>query len=286
MVLAVALPWYVAICCRLPGFAQYFLWQQNFVRFLAPFDHLKPIWFYGPVLMAGLLPGSLLVIGFIRFLISGRAEVSSRRPPELGYFVLMGGWCLFFFSMSGCKLPTYIMPAFPMLALAIAYYIVVSELHRTAWTRTILASSLLFVCLGHNVALPWYANYRAPLARIAELKDICDDPNTPVVCFPRNCDSIAFYVERDDFTVFRSKQSHLLVHYMQQRPRTVLLLTHRHSLDALRHALTPDLHVVEERHLGLAKISGFSELLMQSITSLMGETSLGLCDVAVIERRP
>src|SRR5262249_42718471 len=46
VVLAVALPWYLAVCLRLPQFGYYFLWQHNVVRFLMPFDHGRPIWFY------------------------------------------------------------------------------------------------------------------------------------------------------------------------------------------------------------------------------------------------
>src|SRR5262249_19764643 len=42
--LCVTLPWYIAICFRSPAFAGYFFWQHNVLRFLVPFDHLRPIW--------------------------------------------------------------------------------------------------------------------------------------------------------------------------------------------------------------------------------------------------
>jgi len=47
--LAIALPWYVAICVRVPHFAQHFLWQHNILRFIQPFDHLQPVWYYVPI---------------------------------------------------------------------------------------------------------------------------------------------------------------------------------------------------------------------------------------------
>src|SRR5262249_48290959 len=50
-VAAVALPWYAGICLRLPQFAYHFLWEHNVVRFLAPFDHLEPFWYYLPILL-------------------------------------------------------------------------------------------------------------------------------------------------------------------------------------------------------------------------------------------
>jgi hypothetical protein len=285
VLLMVALPWYIAICIRLPSFAYHFLWQHNIVRFVDPFDHLRPIWFYGPVLLAGLLPGSLLLVSFARFLLSGRPEDSEQRSGELGFAVLAGGWCVLFFSLSGCKLPTYIMPAFPPLCLVLGSYVTANGRWQARWPRVLVICAFLFVCLGHNLLLPWYAGYRAPLARIAELKEFCSDPSTPIVCYPRNCDSVSFYVGRDDFRIFRSKETHLLVFFMQQHPRTVLLLTHRHSLEALKHALTPDLEVTASKRLALRHLSGLSDSLAQNISWLMGETSLGLCDVAVIEHR-
>src|SRR5207253_701388 len=106
----VALPWYIAVCIRIPSFARYFLWVHNVQRFLTPFDHQRPLWFYVPVLLLGLLPASLLAPEFIRFLLSGRTEVAERRTQEMGFFLLASGWCVLFFSISGSKLPTYVLP--------------------------------------------------------------------------------------------------------------------------------------------------------------------------------
>jgi len=286
VMLLVALPWYMAICFRLPAFAGHFFWQHNVVRFLVPFDHLRPVWFYGPVLLVGLLPATLFVVPFVRFLFAADPVVSEQRCPGFGYLLLAGGWCVLFFSLSGSKLPTYILPAFPALALALGYYLVLSGWTDSCWSTVVAPLSFAVLCAGNNLFLPWYAGYRAPSAHLAELKSYCGDRQTPVVCYPRNCDSAAFYVGRDDLQSYRSKQTHLLVRFLQERRRTVLLLTHRHSLQGLRFALTPDLQVVDVRHLGLSAIPGLPEKLTQQLTWFMGETSLGLCDIAVVERRP
>ena len=50
IVIAVNVPWYVAIYREQPQFLGHFFWQHNVMRFLQPFDHLQPIWFYGPIL--------------------------------------------------------------------------------------------------------------------------------------------------------------------------------------------------------------------------------------------
>ena len=284
IMLAIALPWYVVVCVRLPQFGRYFLWEHNVVRFLAPFDHLEPIWYYGPILLAGFLPATLFAIPFIRFLFSGDAREQARRRPALGFALLAGGWCVLFFSLSGCKLPTYIMPAFPPLALSLGYFVSVSKWAGRPMTRALVAMSFVAMFAGNNLGVPFFAGYRAPAAHIAEVSGACAGQDAPVVCYPRNCDSMGFYIARDDLRTYRSKQTHLLVYFMQQRPKTILLLTHRHSLQGLRQALTSDLEITHVEHFGLGNIPGLSEALSMRLAGYLGETSLGLCDLAVVER--
>lgn len=267
--LAVALPWYAAICWQQPAFASYFLWEHNVVRFLAPFDHLRPVWFYGPILLAGLLPGSLLMIPLVRFLFSGEADATHRRCPELGFVLLAGGWCVLFFSLSGCKLPTYILPAFPPLALALGYYIAGSHWAYSGYTRSIAGMMVVLLGLGHGVALPWYAWHHSPMGRPAELLRWCADPETPIVCYPRNLDSVAFYLRRDDLRSYRSKETPTLIADLLDQPRTVILFSHRHALETLRTVLPP-------------------ELQLTHTTPLFGSTKPGRegrCYMAAVERR-
>jgi hypothetical protein len=199
--------------------------------------------------------------------------------------LLAGGWCVLFFTLSGCKLPTYILPAFPTLALAVGYHVTVSGWVQSRWLRGLVPLCFAVLFVGHSFVLPWYASYRAPSAHLAELRSYCGDQQTPVICYPRNCDSASFYLGRDDLQSYRSKQTHLLVHFLQDQPRAVLLLTHRHSLQNLRYALTPDLKIVQVQHFGLDPLPGLSHGVAQRLSVFMGETALGLCDVAVIERR-
>jgi len=96
------------------------------------------------------------------------------------------------------------------------------------------------------------------------------DAETPIVCYPRPCDSAAFYLGRDDLRSFRSKEITQLFLFMQQRPRTLLLCTHRHSLKALRPLLPSELRVSLEAPLfGSAKLGPDGE-----------------CYLAVVERCP
>ena len=55
-------------------------------------------------------------------------------------------------------------------------------------------------------------------------------PHTPVICYPRQAHSVAFYLGREDLPSYRSKEVHLLCRKLKEQPRTVVLLTHRSSL--------------------------------------------------------
>src|SRR5262249_36963303 len=153
-------------------------------RFLAPFDHLEPIWYYAPVLLGGLLPGAVLLPGFVRWLMSGNSVRG--RTSELGFVLLTGGWCVFFFSLSGCKLPTYILPAFAPFSLALGAY----------WERTkrglgnsgvILWGWTAALGVSAYIVLPWYAEYRSPMGAPGPvLRQACaESPLAALRCYPR-----------------------------------------------------------------------------------------------------
>lgn len=237
VVLAVNLPWYVAACLRMPEFAEYFFWKHNVLRFLSPFDHLRPVWFYVPILLAGLLPATLLAWPLLRFLASGDPETAAKRCPELGLLLLVAGWCVLFFSLSGSKLPTYVLPAFPPLALAVGYFLAQSRWASSKLPRAAIACAALVLAGGHYVAVPWYAKHRSPMSREEMVRGLCEDRATPVVCYPRACDSVSFYLRRDDLKQFRSKDTRVMIDYLRQYPQTVLLCTHRHSIRSLREIL-------------------------------------------------
>lgn len=286
VVLLLTLPWYVAVCCRMPEFARHFFWQHHVVRYFAPFDHQRPFWFYVPIVLLGLLPGILLLPALVRWLLASDDNARRQRTPALGFALLSAGWCLLFFSLSGCKLPTYIMPAFPPLALALGCFL------GERWTRRPIAPAVLaglaFVMLGagHFVALPWYAQFRSPMSRSEQVRHYCADRKVPVVCYPRNCDSVGFYLQRDDLVTFRGKDINSLIAFLQGQPRAVVLFTHRHSKEALRLALPPTLCMAEELPLfdsARATKEGLYHLLKKAgLVDTTRDSTDGLCYMAVV----
>lgn len=115
-----ALPWYVLCAVRNPVFVRTFLFTHNIERYFTPvFQHRQPFWFFAPVLLLGLLPWTVLLIGLARDAIQSWQEKRWADSPGLFF----GCWVLFpvvFFSFSQSKLPGYVLPVVPPLALLLA----------------------------------------------------------------------------------------------------------------------------------------------------------------------
>ncbi len=110
--LGIALPWYLA-CTWANGFRfiQVFIISNNLERFATTvFGHQRPFYFYVPVLLLLTFPWTFLLIPALRRQ-WGRNEQ------------LMAWWAIVpfvFFSFSGSKLPGYILPMVPPIALLCA----------------------------------------------------------------------------------------------------------------------------------------------------------------------
>ncbi|WDQ16468.1 phospholipid carrier-dependent glycosyltransferase [Rhodopirellula sp. P2] len=115
--IAVCVPWYVAVAKLNPQFVDYFFWEHNLKRFTQGSNHEQPFWFYVPVVFAAMFPASLLLPSVGVFLVSWSRRKRSLRSKDLGFLFCGAGWVLAFFSVASCKLPTYILPAIPLVCL-------------------------------------------------------------------------------------------------------------------------------------------------------------------------
>ncbi len=111
----VSSPWYIAqTAINGQDFIRQFFIKHHFMRYTDVISgHSGPVYYYIPVLLIGLLP-------WIAFLPAGiRSGLKER--DKLSLFAVI--WTLFvvlFFSFSTTKLPNYILPAVPALALLIS----------------------------------------------------------------------------------------------------------------------------------------------------------------------
>lgn len=132
--LALVVPWFWVVDRANPGHAQFFFIHEHFTRFLTH-EHAREgssNWFldklyFVAILAVGLLPWlSVSVQGLARgwrFLI-GRGPQAQDHLARwvVGFSVVAFAWPLVFFSLSGSKLPPYILPVIPpLVALACTF---------------------------------------------------------------------------------------------------------------------------------------------------------------------
>lgn len=133
----VALPWYWMVTYRNgTPFLEEFFWKQHFLRFAtSSLQHVRPFWFFIPVLLAGLFPWTpTLVLLFRRSLF---------RDPKVQF---LAAWALFglvVFSASQNKLPGYVLPILP--AITALCGIALAEARRAAGVLSICGVLLLLV---------------------------------------------------------------------------------------------------------------------------------------------
>jgi 4-amino-4-deoxy-L-arabinose transferase-like glycosyltransferase len=119
----VALPWYIVCALRNPTFLRTFILQHNFERYLTPmFQHPQPFWFFVLMALLGLFPWTpLLVWSAADGLRQIRQVAFGDWRDGIGvYLACWGLFPLLFFSASESKLPGYVLPAMPPLALLAA----------------------------------------------------------------------------------------------------------------------------------------------------------------------
>jgi 4-amino-4-deoxy-L-arabinose transferase-like glycosyltransferase len=128
VVLLIAAPWFIAISIKHSDFFDYFFIKEHFSRFLTNvYDRDRPWWFFIPVVLLGLFPW----MAFLPFSRSGWRSVSERRS---GRFLLCWIAVVFaFFSASHSKLPFYILPIFPALAMLIAWRLSALSVRALEW---------------------------------------------------------------------------------------------------------------------------------------------------------
>ena len=116
-VLAIALPWFIALSVAEPGALTEFVWKHHVERFVSGLEHAEPVWFFVPVLCVAMLPCSILWPATWAYFRSQELPVRARRDWDVGSLLLGAGWVFVLFSAARCKLPPYVLPMFPSLCL-------------------------------------------------------------------------------------------------------------------------------------------------------------------------
>jgi 4-amino-4-deoxy-L-arabinose transferase-like glycosyltransferase len=140
-----ALPWYVLCARRNPDFFRIFIIEHNFRRYLTPeFQHIQPFWFYIPVVLIAFLPwtAGLLWTAVVGTLRAYRKQISHSTEFLLTWSL----FCVLFFSISQSKLPGYVLPAVPAIAMIVSRgFTSITRLSAQSFGMTLFACGLVFL---------------------------------------------------------------------------------------------------------------------------------------------
>ena len=129
---AITAPWFIAVSLANPEFAWFFFVHEHLQRYTSTIhQRYQPWYFFIPILLAGILPWLLTLIDA---LFNSRKKLAATRVFDpLLFTLLWAGFIFVFFSASGSKLPSYILPIFPALALIIGLHLTAMSGRTLAW---------------------------------------------------------------------------------------------------------------------------------------------------------
>jgi 4-amino-4-deoxy-L-arabinose transferase-like glycosyltransferase len=179
--LAIAAPWFVAVSLRNGEFFDFFFIHEHLARFLTHEARREGAWWYFiPFFLIGILPWlTVFLWTACRMWIDapvGRNGFSWQR-----FALVWSAFIFVFFSASGSKLPSYILPMFPALALTLGWQLTV--LPQTTLARltlplvAIMGVVALIALVAYATLAGRFADARQPLEPLLEygawLKTAC-----------------------------------------------------------------------------------------------------------------
>ena len=161
LLLALTLPWFVAVSRANPEFFHFFFIHEHFERFLTKqHGRYQPPYYFIPVLLLGMLPWTITMLDAL-----ARAwkRVPQQRFQVQRFLLLWSAVVFLFFSASDSKLVSYILPMFPALALLIGLRLTQLGARALAWQTlpAALAGIALLALLG---GIERYASREVPVA--------------------------------------------------------------------------------------------------------------------------
>jgi 4-amino-4-deoxy-L-arabinose transferase-like glycosyltransferase len=147
--LLITAPWFYLVMKANPEFFQKFFIYEHYTRFTTKdLGRYQPWYFFIPILLLGMLPWTLLM--FDTLFKTWRGSKLPGKAFNAARFLLV--WAVFiylFFTVSGSKLPSYLLPMFPALALLMGKQLVEMSSRRLFW---MIAPMLPLTLLGVGFA--------------------------------------------------------------------------------------------------------------------------------------
>jgi len=135
---ALTVPWHAMVSSTNPEFAHFYFIHEHFERFFTTVHRREaPWWTFVAITILGMLPWGLALLpaalhGWRNPALRISKPDGSTFAP-LKFVLIFSAFVLFFFSISSSKLPGYILPIFPVLALLIGAYLKDAHPKSLAW---------------------------------------------------------------------------------------------------------------------------------------------------------
>lgn len=122
VVVLIAAPWYIAVGIQTNGdFTQLFFLTENFVRATTVMENHSGSWIYYPATIAiGFFPWSIF-LGPVLFAIDHQISQRTKHAPAITFFACWVAVQVGLFSIAETKLPSYVTPCYPALAILTAF---------------------------------------------------------------------------------------------------------------------------------------------------------------------
>ncbi|WP_211474047.1 glycosyltransferase family 39 protein [Collimonas humicola] len=146
---AITVPWFVLISLKNPEFPQFFFIHEQFQRFTSKIhNRYGPPYYFVPILILGIVPWLGVMFQSLWNAARESHTVSGFQPKKM--LLIWSIFIFVFFSISDSKLPSYILPIFPALALLIACHL------DKASSKAVTASAVLLLLPAvAGLALSW-----------------------------------------------------------------------------------------------------------------------------------
>jgi 4-amino-4-deoxy-L-arabinose transferase-like glycosyltransferase len=154
----ITVPWFWLVAQANPEFLHFFFIHEHFQRFTSTAHRrTEPWWFFVPFILTGFGIWALALLPAIRKAV--RSHSDDNALNVLHFALIWSMMIMLFFSLSGSKLPAYVLPVFPALAMIAAYWVVHSN--PTHWWPLLIVGALLAcVLIGVGLFAPEIAARR------------------------------------------------------------------------------------------------------------------------------
>lgn len=161
VMLLVAAPWFVAVSIANPEFPGFFFVHEHLQRFLTTVHQRdEPVVFFVPFLLLGMLPWSVTMVDALGRSWMRRTAGGAFQPGR--FLLIYASFIFVFFSLSQSKLPPYILPIFPAIALLVGDRLTRSAPRVLFWqTMPVAALAALVAALSPLVRT--YAKHAVPV---------------------------------------------------------------------------------------------------------------------------